>query len=135
GAAIVGEFSADVDVHDRHVFFFEQKTAYEILTDKVRPWSYDRTQNRYLDVGETLRGAMSQNPYLKVFVANGYYDLATPFAATRYTFDRLQLDPEVKKNVSMDFFQAGHMMYIDRHEHARLKKDIAAFISGASNVQ
>ena len=78
---------------------------------------------------------MSQNPYLKVFVANGYYDLATPFAATRYTFARMQLDPEVRKNVSMDYFEGGHMMYIDRKAHAKLKKDISDFIRGSSNVQ
>jgi carboxypeptidase C (cathepsin A) len=101
----------------------------------VRPWSYDRVQNRYLDVAETLRGAMTQNEYMKVFVANGYYDLATPFAATRYTFDRLQLDPEVKKNVSMDYFEGGHMMYIDRKAHAKLKKDLASFITTSSNIQ
>jgi carboxypeptidase C (cathepsin A) len=101
-----------------------------VLTGKVRPWSYDDATNRYVDVGETLRGAMSSNPYLRVFVANGYYDLATPFAATRYTFARMGLDPEVRRNVSMDFFAAGHMMYIDRPSHAKLKKDASEFIRG-----
>ena len=70
-----------------------------------------------------------------MFVGNGYYDLATPFAATRYTFGRLQLDPAVRKNVSMDFFEGGHMMYIDRKAHAKLKSDIADFIRSASNTQ
>ena len=71
---------------------------------------------------------MSSNPTLRVFVANGYYDLATPFAATKYTFARMGLDPEVRKNVSMDFFPAGHMMYIDRTSHAKLKKDVVEFV-------
>ena len=134
-AAIFGEYTAVFNDYVRRDLKYETDAAYEILTDKVRPWSYDRTQNRYLDVGETLRGAMSQNPFLKVFVANGYYDLATPFAATRYTFSRMQLDPDIRKNVSMDFFEGGHMMYIDRKAHAKLKKDIADFIRSASNVQ
>lgn len=134
-AAIFGEYTAAFNDYVRRGLKYETDAAYEILTDKVRPWSYDRAQNRFVDVGDTLRGAMSQNPYLKVFVANGYYDLATPFAATRYTFARMQLDPEVRKNVSMDYFEGGHMMYIDRRAHAKLKKSVADFIQTASNVQ
>src|SRR5436190_3729003 len=133
-SAIYGEYTAVFNDYIRRELKFETDLPYEILTDKVRPWSYDRAQNRYVDVAETLRNAMSQNPYMKVFVANGYYDCATPFAATRYTFARLGLDPEVRKNVSMDYFAAGHMMYIDRSAHARLKKDVADFIRANSNV-
>ena len=133
-AAIFGEYTAVVNDYLRRELKFESDLGYEILTDKVRPWNYDRAQNRYVDVAETLRNAMSQNPYMKVFVANGYYDLATPFAATRYTFARMQLDPEIARNVSMDFFEAGHMVYIDRKAHARLKTDIERFLKSASNL-
>lgn len=133
-AAIFGEYTAVFNDYIRRDLKFETDLPYEILTDKVRPWNYDRAQNRYVDVADTLRNAMNQNPYMKVYVANGYYDCATPFAATRYTFARLSLDPEVRKNVSMDYFEAGHMMYIDRASHARLKKDISEFIREASNV-
>jgi carboxypeptidase C (cathepsin A) len=132
-SAIFGEYTAVFNDYVRRTLKFETDMPYEILTGKVRPWSYDRNQNRYLDVGETLRGAMTQNPFLKVFVANGYYDLATPFAATRYTFNRMQLDPEIARNLSMDYFEAGHMMYIDRGSHLRLRKDVVAFIGSASN--
>jgi carboxypeptidase C (cathepsin A) len=130
-SAIMGEYTAVLNDYLRRDLKFETDLPYEILTGKVSPWSYDRAQNRYVDVGETLRGAMAQNPYLKVFVGNGYYDLATPFAATRYTFNRMQLDPEIRKNVTMDYFEAGHMMYIDRRQHARLVHDIREFIRGA----
>ncbi|MCU1228970.1 MAG: peptidase serine carboxypeptidase [Acidobacteria bacterium] len=130
-SAIMGEYTAVMNDYVRRELKYETDQPYEILTGKVRPWSYDKAQNRYVDVGETLRGAMSQNPYLKVFVGNGYYDLATPFAATRYTFNRMQLDPEVRKNLSMDYFEAGHMMYIDKRQHARLSAAIRTFIKGA----
>ncbi len=128
-AAIFGEYTAVFNDYTRRTLKFESDLPYEILTGKVRPWSYDRNQNHYLDVGETLRSAMTQNPYLKVFVANGYYDLATPFAATRYTFNRMQLDPAIRKNLSMDYFESGHMVYIDRAAHARLKADVVKFIA------
>ena len=127
-SAINGEYTGAFNDYIRRELKFETDLPYEILTDKVRPWSYGNAQNRYVDVAETLRGAMSENPYLRVFVANGYYDLATPFGATRYTFARMGLDPEVRKNVTMDFFEGGHMMYIDRKAHAQLKKDVAEFI-------
>jgi carboxypeptidase C (cathepsin A) len=130
-SAIMGEYTAVLNDYVRRELKFETDLPYEILTDKVRPWSYDKAQNRYVDVSETLRDAMTQNPYLKVFVANGYYDLATPFAATNYTFGRMQLEPEIRRNLSMDYFEGGHMMYIDRKAHARLKKDIAEFMRGA----
>ena len=127
--SIRGEYTAVFNDYVRRELKFESDLPYEVLTGKVRPWSYDSATNKYVDVGETLRGAMSSNPYLRVFVANGYYDLATPFAATKYTFARMGLEPEVRKNLSMDFFAGGHMMYIDRAAHAKLKKDIADFIN------
>ncbi len=130
-AAIFGEYTAVFNDYISRTLKFESDLPYEILTGKARPWSYDRNQNRYLDVGETLRDAMTQNPFLRVFVANGYYDLATPFAATRYTFNRMQLDPTIRKNLSMDYFESGHMVYIDRTAHARLKADVAKFIAAS----
>jgi carboxypeptidase C (cathepsin A) len=134
-AAIFGEYTAVVNDYVRRELKFATDLPYEILTGKVRPWSYDRAQNRYVDVAETLRGAIAQNPFMKVFVANGYYDLATPFAATRYTFARMQLEPELRKNISMDYFETGHMVYIDRKAQARLKKDVDEFIRANANVQ
>jgi carboxypeptidase C (cathepsin A) len=133
-SAIYGEYTAVFNDYVRRVLKFESDLPYEILTDKVRPWSFDRNQNRYLDVAETLRAAMTQNPFLKVFVANGYYDLATPLAATNYTFARMQIEPELRSNVSLHYYAGGHMMYIDRVAHRKLHDDIAAFIRGASNT-
>ncbi|MGZ7032870.1 MAG: peptidase S10, partial [Thermoanaerobaculia bacterium] len=130
-SAIMGEYTAVLNDYLRRDLKYESDLPYEILTDRVRPWSYDRNSNRYVDVGETLRAAMSENPFLRVFVANGYFDLATPFAATRYTFARMGLEPDIRRNVTMDYFAAGHMMYIDRREHAKLKKDIADFVKAA----
>lgn len=127
-AAIFGEYTAVLNDWVRRGLKFETDLPYEILTGKVRPWSYERYQNRYLDVGEMLRGAMTQNPHLRVLVANGYYDLATPFFATEYTFNRMGIDPELRKNVSMTYYPAGHMMYIHRASHRKLREDVVAFL-------
>ena len=93
----------------------------------MQPWSYSSWENRYLDVAETLRSAMTRNPALRVFVASGYYDLATPYFATRYTFDHLELDPSLRGNVVIEHYEAGHMMYIHRPSLEALAADVERF--------
>jgi carboxypeptidase C (cathepsin A) len=110
---------------------FESDLPYEIISGRVRPWKYGPAQNRYLNVAETLRQAMTQNKNLKVFVANGYYDIATPYFATKYTFDHLGLSPNLRANVTMGYYEAGHMMYIRKSDLANLKQDIAEFVEAA----
>jgi len=131
-AAVYGAYTANLNDYLRRELKFESDLPYEILTSRVRPWSYDKFENKFLDVSETLREAMTENEHLRVFVANGYYDLATPFAATKYTFARAQFEPEIRKNVSMEYYEGGHMMYMDRKAHAKLKADVTAFIKSAT---
>jgi carboxypeptidase C (cathepsin A) len=130
-ASVLGPFTATFNDYVRQDLKFESDLPYEILTSKVQPWDYSGEQNRYLDVAENLRRAMTHNPYLKIFVANGYYDLATPYLATRYTFDHMGLPPNLLSNVSLGYYQAGHMMYVNEPSRLALKKDIAAFIHSA----
>jgi carboxypeptidase C (cathepsin A) len=129
---VQGAFTASWNQYVRSDLKFESDMQYEILTGRVRPWSYDQFQNRYVNVAETLANAMNKNKDLKVFVANGYYDLATPFFATEYTFNHMRLDPDVRGNVKMDFFDAGHMMYTHKPSLERVKTDLAQFIAGAT---
>jgi len=79
-AAIVGPFTATFNDYVRGDLKFDSDLFYEFLTPRVRPWSYVPYENRYVNVAETLRSAMTENPFLRVFVAKGYYDLATPFS-------------------------------------------------------
>jgi carboxypeptidase C (cathepsin A) len=131
-AIVQGAFTATWNQYVRGELKFESDLPYEILTGRVRPWSYDQFQNRYVNVAETLSEAMTQNRYLKVFIANGYFDLATPFFATEYTASHMHLDPGVRANLTMDFFDAGHMMYIHKPSLERVKADIAQFIASAT---
>ena len=77
---------------------------------------------------------MMRNPSLKVLVANGYYDLATPFFATEYTFDHLGLRGPAADNVQMTYYGAGHMMYTNQESLAKLKMDLGNFIQEAANT-
>ena len=111
------------------------RDRYEILTGKVWPWDYGKKwANQYVNVAETLRGAMSRNPYLRVLCANGYYDLATPYFATEYTFNHLQLDPSLYDNIDMTYYEAGHMMYVHQPSLVQLAEDLRAFVRKSSRV-
>jgi carboxypeptidase C (cathepsin A) len=110
-ASVQGAFTAAFNDYVRQDLKWETDLPYEVLTDKVRPWSYEKQQNRYVNTGEMLRQAMAQNPNLHVLAANGFYDLATPFFATEYTFSHLALDPLLQSNVKLTYCDAGHMLY------------------------
>lgn len=128
---IMGPYTAAFYEYVRSELKFETDLPYEILSGFVHPWSYSEFENRYVNVGETLRAAMTHNPYLKVFVANGYYDLGTPYFATEYTFNHLGLDEELRKNISMEYYDAGHMMYIHIPSLRQMKTDLTEFIRSA----
>ena len=130
-AAIRGPYTAAINDYVRGELGFESDLPYEILTGRVHPWSYGAHENRYVNVAETLRGAMSRNTALHVFVANGYYDLATPYFATEYTFGHMGLDEEMHERVSMAWYESGHMMYIKEECLVQLFDDLAAFYAAA----
>ncbi len=130
-AAIQGTYSAAFNHYVRAELTFESDLLYEVLGSLYQSWNYGKHQNQYLNVAETLRAAMCQNPHLRVFVANGYYDLATPHLATEYTFNHMQLDESLRDNVSMAYYASGHMMYVQLAALVKLKADLAAFIRGA----
>ena len=134
-AAIQGPYTAAVNDYLRSELGYENELTYEILTGRVRPWSYARSQNQYLNVAEGLRGAMARNRNLRVFVASGYYDLATPYFATRYTFDHLAMDPEYVERVTVSHYESGHMMYVHLPSGVQLRKDLAAFYAAQSTME
>ena len=70
---------------------------------------------------------MTENPFLRVYVAKGYYDLATPFFAADYTFDHLGLDPTLRAHLTGGYYEAGHMMYVHKASHKQLKGDLTNF--------
>jgi len=133
-ANIMGPYAATLYDYVRSELNFESDLPYEILTERVYPWSYAEHQNQYVNVAETLRQAMTINPHLKVYVANGYYDLATPYFATEYTFNTLGLDPGLRANLRMGYYEAGHMMYIHIPSLAKLKQELADFIAWSKGV-
>jgi carboxypeptidase C (cathepsin A) len=126
-AAVQGPFTATLHHYLASELKYKSELPYEILTGRVHPWSFKEATNRYLNVSGPLRQAMTQNSNLRVFLASGYYDLATPYFASDYTFNHLGLDGTLRSHVTTAYYEAGHMMYVRQSEHSKLKRDLAKF--------
>ncbi|HXA50217.1 MAG TPA: hypothetical protein VNV86_07940 [Candidatus Acidoferrum sp.] len=96
----------------------------------IQPWDW-QVQNGFGDITALLHNAFAKNPYLKVMVAAGYFDLATPYFAIQHTFNHMGLNPEMHKNVSWAYYQSGHMLYIDNDSAAKFKKDVSEFMTAS----
>ncbi len=132
-AAILGPYTAAMNHYVREELQFAEDRKYEILSGEVgKHWRWsDPTQTGYVNVAEDLARAMRTNPHLRVFIANGYYDLATPFFATEYTVDHLRVSPSARKRVTMGYYESGHMMYIHKPSLAALASDLSRFVTGS----
>jgi carboxypeptidase C (cathepsin A) len=129
--AIHGPISTSLNDYLRRELKYKSELPYEILTGHVQPWNYGRFKNRYLNVSGELRTAMATNPHLKVFVASGYYDLATPFAGADYTMAHLGLPKELQSNVTTEYYEGGHMMYLRKQCLQKMRRDLVRFIDDA----
>ncbi len=127
-AAIRGPYTQAINDYLRRELGFESDLTSENLGGRVYPWNWGSADAGFPNVAETLRSGMTQNPFLHVLVASGYYDLATPFSATEYTFRHLGGDPELAERVTMTYYESGHMMYIHRPSLLKLRDDGRAFV-------
>jgi len=130
-AAVFGTFTSAMNDYLRRTLKVKEERVYEILTDRVHPWDYSEFANRFVNASSNLREAMTENPYLRVFAACGYYDLATPPFAMKYTRDHLQLAPEIRKNFTLDYYEGGHMMYAHEPSLEKLRNDLLKFYESA----
>ena len=107
-----------------------QDDGFYTVTANVRPWDNGQPGGP----AEALRAAMTQQTYLKLLVLCGYYDLATPFNGIETTVSHMELEPQIRKNVSFKYYEGGHMMYIDKIAREKLHKDVDAWINSSFNA-
>ena len=127
--ALQGAYTALFSDYVRNDLKWESDLHYD-TSGNVRPWTYD--QNRYMDMTEPLRLTMAKNPFLRVFVAAGYYDMATPLLGIEMNVWHLAYDPVYTERVQFGYYEGGHMMYIRPSAHKAVKADVARFIAGAA---
>jgi carboxypeptidase C (cathepsin A) len=94
-------------------------------------WDYSNFSGYPTEI-ESLREAMAKDPYLHVLVGAGYYDMATPFANAEYEFDHLGFDQTYRDRVKFNYYESGHMAYLNQPSAKQLKANIADFIASTS---
>ncbi|HMQ06637.1 MAG TPA: hypothetical protein PKC30_05010 [Saprospiraceae bacterium] len=97
-------------------------------------WDWSHTGNQRwntqaaISTAEDMARAMTRDPNMKVLIMNGYYDLATVFYGVEYTLDHLKMPPEIRENIQMTYYEAGHMMYTHYPSLVQCKEDLKEFI-------
>ncbi len=107
---------------------YQTHLPYHIFYGLSKPWQWDMPKDEPTDTSHALRDAMLRNSHMKVFVASGYYDLATPYFATEYTLSHMGLEPELRANIETKEYEAGHMMYTHEESLRQLQLDVRGFL-------
>ena len=107
---------------DMPYYVFAQQQGFE---DR---WDWGSAGEGFPDTASALRRAVVKNPYLKVLVMEGYYDLACPYFAANYTVDHLNLPEKYRAQISYATYESGHMVYLHQSSLKKMKGDEAGFI-------
>jgi carboxypeptidase C (cathepsin A) len=129
-ATIRPPFTATFNGYVRNELGFQSDLEYFTLGGGIEHWDWE-AKNRYADTSDNLRNTFAKNPYMRVFIASGYFDIATPYFATEYTLAHLALTPRLRDNITTTRYRSGHMIYLDASSISQLKRDVEKFIGGA----
>src|SRR5580658_2198213 len=138
GPAVGGAYTALINSYNHDELKFGKDKIYHNTSGGGGGWNFTRPNRGrgFFPSGPNVEGDLAQamitNPKLLVQVENGYYDMATPFFATEFTMEHLGLPAELQKNVNLDYYNAGHMMYLHDEDRVSLHDHIATFIDKAT---
>lgn len=123
-----GPYTSTINGYLRQTLGYDPPERYEVISFQVNEtWEWVKGVDGFPSTADDLRKTLIQNPHLKVLVANGYYDLATPFFAAEYVADHLGVDRSLLGNISMTYYEGGHMMYLHEESRAKLRADLVAY--------
>jgi carboxypeptidase C (cathepsin A) len=121
-------YTAAVNHWQRGALGFKTDREYQSISNQVRDWDWrigGRDENAYLNLTPWIGKAMRENSSLRTFVAQGWYDFATPFFAAEYALSRTGVPQD---RVSFHYYDAGHMMYVRDEDRVKLSRDVRSFI-------
>jgi len=126
-ASIRNSFTPVLNDYIRRELGYKNDNLYYILGGGIGRWRYDEGQ--FPNVVPSLERAFAKNPDMHLFVAMGYYDMATPYWAVQYTLDHMAVEPKIRSGrIQTEHFTAGHMMYIDAASMKKLREGLRRFI-------
>jgi carboxypeptidase C (cathepsin A) len=131
GSAVVPPYTSVFNNYLRTELDYKVDMPYKVFAwdePAFQKWDWGEAVKGFPNTAPGLRAALVKNPYLKVLVMEGYYDLATPYAAANYSIDHLNLTPEYRKNISFATYEAGHMVYVEERSRAKMTKDLVEFM-------
>ena len=119
---------------------FGKDMDYSVLTGLFGKWKWKHSapngeRQFVVNTSVDLAYAIGLNPYLKVLVMQGYFDLATPFFATEYTLSHMNVSKQLESNVEIKYYKAGHMMYIHNSSLEKMKKDLDGFYDSTDRIK
>lgn len=129
-ASIRNSFTSVFNEYVRGELNYKNDDTYYILGGGIGPWKYPNGQ--YPDVTPSLERAFAKNPAMHLYVASGFYDGATPYWAVEYTLAHLRIPPAARGNIMQEYFDAGHMMYIEASSMAKMRNGLRRFIDAAT---
>jgi len=133
-AAIRPPYTTTFNNYVRGELGYKTDLEYYILGEGITsPWEWGPSSSRqgFPDTSDDLRSAFAKNPYMRLYVASGYFDLATPYFATAYTLTHMGLDPQSRGNIRTGEYETGHMVYLDAKALEKLKREVAGFLESA----
>jgi carboxypeptidase C (cathepsin A) len=130
GSATTPPFTSMFSDYVRRELGYKTDMPYNVLSMHVnRAWNWGNAAEGMPDTSISLRAAMVKDPYLKVLVMEGYYDLATPYFAVNDTFNHMDLPEQYRKNLSFATYESGHMVYLRQADQKKMKQDFVNFIN------
>jgi carboxypeptidase C (cathepsin A) len=139
-SGIVSAFTAAFNSYIRRDLNFGENKTYKILPrepGQAWDWKHRSGEGYYFPGAPNVEGdlirVLIENPHLKVQVENGVFDMATPFFATEYTMDHLLLPGNARDRIQLNYYQAGHMMYLHEEDLVKLKNNVGNFIDSKVN--
>jgi len=100
------------------------------IDDERASWQWRKSWWGAQNVMPDLAQAMKSNPKMKILLAGGYFDLATPYYEGKFEMHHLPVPQSMQANISYKYYQAGHMIYVNDGILKQFHADVAAFIKG-----
>jgi len=127
-------YKATFNHYVKNELLWEEDYDYKIINFNVnRAWVFANSSWQGFSVVDSFKVAMQKNPDLKVFVASGIYDLAIPINSVYFTFSHMNFNDEMRSRITMEDYEAGHMMYTHKPSLIKFKEDLKNYYEKALN--